>query len=354
MAVTAVTLSMLRTLALVATILMVATGCDKKTRDDLTEGYVAFIDKVSGVAEKGKPLPVALTNLEGEPPVLFYVFGRRGEPRMVPLGVVRQGQLRRVVLNGRGWREFTRAYTSTGDTLQLFQDGRRVGTATVSRPMWDSADSAVYSLPNCKMPLPLSLVTLRGDVGGGVSGSKVTVEAFASNRPLGRSPEPVTLSPAQVERTGKDIGLLVAAKLGMSPESIDSLFASTIAVPTGHPERPTLIINMLDPALSDTAKKEGLRQVFIIADAGPFGYGPTFWHFRRGPRESVQFRRYVDHLDVDGDGYDEIILEAWYPGRQGAFFVVLGQRPAVGGWEERYRTDADWCQDKLFPPEEAP
>jgi hypothetical protein len=341
----AVTPSMLRTLALVATILMVAAGCDKKTRDNIVEGYVELIDKVSGVAEKGKPLPVALTSLEDEPPMLFYVFGKRTEPRLVPVAVLQQGKLRRVVLNGRGWREFTRTYTARGDTLLLFQDGRRVGTAAVRRSMWDG-DSAVYSLPNCQLPLPLSLVSLQGEL----TGSKVTVEAFASNRHLGRLPEEVTLSPAQVEKTGKDIGLLVAAKLGMSPESIDSLYASTTAVPTGHPERPTLVINMLDPALSDTTKKDDLRQVFIIADAGPFGYGPTFWHFRRGPRAAVQFRRYVDHLDVDGDGYDEIILEAWYPGRQGAFFIVLGQRPAVGGWEERYRSDQDWCQDKLFAP----
>ena len=340
----AVTLPM-RNLALVATILMVATGCDKKQRDDVVEAYVEFIDKVSGVAEKGKPLPPAYTNLVGEPPVLFQVFGKRTDPRMVPLAVVQQGKLRRIVLNGRGWRDFQRQYTSPGDSLVLFRDGQPVGAVTVRRGMWNEADSAVYALPGCTIPLPLSLVSLHGPV----AGSSVAVEALASNRPLGRAPEPVTLSRTDVQRTGRDIGLLVGAKLGMSPETIDSLDANSMAIPTGRPGKPTLLINLLDPAISDSSKATTARQVFVVADVGAFGYGPTYWHFQRGTSGTPNFRRYIDHLDVDGDGLDELLLEAWFAGRQASFIIVLGQRPDGGGWEERYRTDPDWCQDKLFP-----
>ena len=56
--------------------------------------------------------------------------------------------------------------------------------------MWNEADSAVYSLPGCALPLPLSLVSVHGPVGG----SSVAIEALAFNRPLGRAPETVTLS----------------------------------------------------------------------------------------------------------------------------------------------------------------
>ena len=339
----AVTLPM-RTLALVATILMVAAGCDKKQRDDAAQAYVDFIDKVSGVADKGKPLPPAYTNLGGEPPVLFQVFGRRSDPRMIPLAGVQQGKLRRIVLNGRGWRDFQRQYASPGDSLLLFRDGQTVGAVTVRRGMWNEADSAVYTLPGCTLPLPLSHVSLHGPV----SGSSVAVDALASNRPLGRATEPVTLSRVEVQRTGRDIGLLVGGKLGMSPEMIDSLDANSMAIPTGRPGKPTLLINLLDPAVSDSSRARKARQVFVVADAGPFGYGPTYWHFQRGTSGAPQFRRYIDHLDVDGDGLDELLLEAWFAGRRASYIVVLGQRPDGAGWEERYRTDPDWCQDKLF------
>ena len=328
--------------ALVATILILTTGCDKLSQSpqwqNIEMGYLNFIDKVSGAADANKPPPPRLTSLEGKPPVLFQVFGKRSDPRVVPFAVIETGRLRPITLAGRGWREFDRVYGTPGDSLALYQDGRRVGTATVRRGMWPAGDTALYKLPGCKVALPQAAVDLSGDIAG-----KTTVELFASNAALGRSPEPVGLSADEVEHTARNIALLIASKLAISPRTLDSLDFRAIAAPTGVPGRPTLVINYLDPAAADTAKNRTARQVFVLADQGEFGYGPTYWHYQRGLNPNPQFRRYVDHLDLNGDGVDEIILEAWYALRPGSFYVVLSKEGAM--WRERYRTDPDWCRD---------
>jgi len=328
---------------LVATILILATGCDKANQpkwwQNVSQRYTDFIDRVSGVADAARPLPPQFTKLDGKPPVLFQVFGKRSDPRVIPIAIRESGKLERIVLTGRGWREFDRLYTSSGDSLTLYQDGRRVGTAVVTQGMWE-ADSALYQLPGCQLALPLATVSLRGDVSG-----RATVELLASNGPFGRSPdpEPVLMSPTQVEKTARNIALLVAARLSISPHTLDSLDFRAIAVPTGVPGRPTLVINYLDPAATDSSKNRTARQVLVLADQGQFGYGPTYWHFQRGRNPTPQFRRYVDHLDIDGDGQDEMILEAWNATRPGSFYIVLGRQNAM--WEERYHGDPEWCLD---------
>jgi len=329
--------------ALVATILILTTGCDKANQpkwvQDVVKGYQDFIDRVSGVAEATKPPPPVYTKLDGKPTVLFQVFGKRSDPRIIPIAVLERGKLNRIVLTGRGWRDFDRLYASPGETLALYQDGRRVGTATVRQGMWQAGDSALYTLPGCRLALPIATVALRGDVAG-----RTTVELLASsNGTLGRNPEPVAMSPAQVEKTARDIGLLVGARLSISPRTLDSLEFRAIAVPTGQRGRPTLVVNYLDAAATDSTKNRTARQVLFFADQGQFGYGSTYWHFQRGRNPAPQFRRYLDHLDLDGDGQDEIILEAWNAMRPGTFYMVL--RRQNGMWEERYRSDPEWCLD---------
>ena len=53
-------------------------------------------------------------------------------------------------------------------------------------------------------------------------------------------------------------------------------------------------------------------------------------------------RRFVDHLDVDGDGVSEIVLEA-SGADAGAYLMVLSHQN--GRWKETFRSPASWCLD---------
>ena len=90
--------------------------------------------------------------------------------------------------------------------------------------------------------------------------------------------------------------------------------------------------------------KEGRRtsHVFALADARADGYAVTFKHVVNAGGDDSDFRRYVDHLDIDGDGIDEMILEAWQPGGD-TFLVVLSFKG--GAWGEVFRSRESWCLD---------
>ena len=66
----------------------------------------------------------------------------------------------------------------------------------------------------------------------------------------------------------------------------------------------------------------------------------TFAHRVNEALGGASFRRYVDHLDITGDGVDEIMLEGWRYGAN-SYLVVL--RYADGRWQEALRTRENWC-----------
>jgi hypothetical protein len=332
----------MRSFLLVATILTVATGCDKAKSfpREAEKEFEAFVEKVAGRDPASMRPPRPYVDLASKPTVLFQVFGERGDPRMLPLGVVENGALKPLVLSRRGWRQFEQLYTAEGATLPFYQDGQRVGAARVRESMWQQGDSAaLYSLPGCRLALPLTRVALEGDVAG-----RASVEGLASNGTFGRARAVSSLPAGEVRRTAGDIGLLVAARLGMSPRQLDSLDFRAIPVPTGTTARPTLVISYTDPTAvtADTSRGFSFRQVFIVADVGEFGYGPTYWYNQRVGFPNPEFRRYVDHLDLNGDGVDEIIIEVSRPLEGTAYGVLQYESDR---WLERFRTDPNRCLD---------
>ena len=80
--------------------------------------------------------------------------------------------------------------------------------------------------------------------------------------------------------------------------------------------------------------------MFALADDAGNGYQPTFRHTASGMVGSAEFRRYIDHLDLNGDGVDEIVLEGWQFAGE-TFVSVLGY--SNGEWSEVFRGRASWC-----------
>jgi len=80
--------------------------------------------------------------------------------------------------------------------------------------------------------------------------------------------------------------------------------------------------------------------VFALADSGANGYAETYAHAVKGDAKSVEFRRLVNHVDVNGDGADELILEAWKYAADNDL-VVLSFK--AGRWQEVLRATQDWC-----------
>jgi hypothetical protein len=297
----------------------------------------------SRVADEATVLPVGAPPLDlaARPQILFQIFGDRSEPRMMPIAAVTGGAIRPIGLTRAGWRELDSAYLASGAKYPIYVNDQEEGAATVTRGMWHGQDQPLYPLPGCRDLRPLAAVTL--DLR--ISSADPTVELIASSTPLARHEPWKGRLPAaeEVERLGRAVGHAVGQRNEMDEQELDSLDFSARMVITGATKHPTLVVAFIDPQAGDLGPGMGhTSHLLAFADRIDTGYVATYRHAASGDAKLVEFQRIVDHLDVDNDGIDEIILEAWHYGGENEL-VVLNFR--AGQWHEVLRSSQRWCLD---------
>lgn len=317
-----------RQLVRIATVCLVASACGKAHASGRR-------DAATHAAPSGPHL-----DLRSHPDLLFEVFGDANDPRMIPIAAVGHDQLQQIVLDSTGWRELDADYLRSSKSYSLFVDGRATGTVKVRRGMWQS-DDALYSLPGCQLLTPMAAVRMEG-----LSANPTfTVEYLASTAALGHQRNSKAMPGAEVERIARSIGVQAAQTVGIKQATLDSLDFRAVAFPSGDGPWPTIVAAFIDPAAENPAStQETTTHLIVIADrdSAASAYHTTYTHRVQGPLASSSFRRYFDHLDVNGDGVDEIFLEGWQFGGD-TFLSVLSWKD--GKWEETYRTRTKWCLD---------
>lgn len=290
-----------------------------------------------GSGEGAEPAGPRL-DLSSKPDILFQVFGERDDPRMIPIAAIKGGGLQRIELDADGWKMFDGLYMRSPATIALYQDGRKVGDARVRQGMWEKEGEPLYSLPSCRLLTPLAALAL----GDGMK-ARYTVEYLASTATLGRKPSGATMPADVATRAAREVAYGVGDRGGITQSTLDSLDFRAVAIHTGASAEPTLVASFIDPSASEGTSEGTARHVFAIADRSGDRYAATFTHSVNGPANNATYRRYVDHLDVTGDGVDEIVLEGWQTGGD-TYLMVLGFRG--GRWEEVFRGRSSWCIEK--------
>jgi hypothetical protein len=259
---------------------------------------------------------------------------------MIPVAVLADGKLRHIQLDTAGWRRFDEMFLREGREYTLFSDGRAFGSARLKRGMWETDSLPLYRLEGCASHLPLSEVSI-------VSERKqrgFIIEMLATNAALPQVERDV---PAADRKSMPSVDRVLPAdeERGFVREGIlKALDGRAITLATGATPWPTLITSWIDSASSlaedPTAQS---RHIFLVADRGPDGeYHVTYRHQTERPLGEAEFRRFIDHLDVTGDGIEELILEGWQFGGK-TWISVLSYRG--GAWEEMFRSRANWCLD---------
>ena len=129
----------------------------------------------------------------------------------------------------------------------------------------------------------------------------------------------------------------------MSRKAVDNLEFRSFAVYTGATAAPTVIASFIDSG-SEGADEAQTRHIFVIGDSKDGeGYAPTFSHAFAAATDDDEYRIYLNHLDLTGDGVQEILVEARHVGG-GAAVAVLGYQN--GGWVEVFRSRSGWCLDR--------
>jgi hypothetical protein len=341
--------------AVLATTLLVAISCDTPAPDaagappdttaaaaDSVPARAAAVPATATPALAAAALPAGDAPGNATPPpspVLFQVFGERSDARMLPVATIKAGRLQAIRGSAETWRAFDRNYSRAGLRYTLYRDGAAAGVAEIERGMW-TGGAPLYALPSCEQPTPLSRVRLDASVA-----TSYTVEFLASNAALGRR-DAGRGSLASAATQARAIAVAAGTGARIQRSTLDSLDFRAVAIHTGATAAPTLVASFVDPnAGSDRGDADAggvAAHVFVIADRVGGGYAPTLSHAVRARASDAEYVRYVDHLDVDGDGVDEIFVERWRFAGSTALAVLAYQD---GEWTEIFRARSNWCLD---------
>lgn len=301
--------------AAAASILTVALGCDKR-------------------AEGEAPPVKQQTSLAGRPTVLFLLFGDNSDPRLLPVATIGHGRITPITLDAAGWRKFDGLYFKAGSEMAVYRHGSPLGNAVVRRGMWDG-DQPLYKLPGCRALRPLAAATLAA-----APADVATLELMGTSDPLPPLPTRGSV-PAALTDSARELTARVADREGLSASDRADLELTVTAFHTGATSRPTLV-----GSYSERGGNSGgsARHVFVLADStGSGGYDATFVHTAKD--SAPEFRRIIDHIDLTGDGVDEIVLEGWRAA--GDTYLVIMKFDG-GRWHEVAR-GGSWCADDAKP-----
>jgi hypothetical protein len=292
-----------------ATILTATTGCDKH-------------------AETAEV--VHRTSLANRPNVVFLLFGDQNDPRLMPVVTTIEGQVAPVSLSAQGWRDFDHIYFRPGTSVSVYRDGRLDGEGKIRRGMWDAA-GPLYTLPGCHAVKPLAAVVPRLAGGG-----EVMLERIATSERLAPAPDRGPVPPSALD-TARALALKVSQHEGITRNARAGLDLAVFAIHTGATRAPTLIASYMERGGGIQGRP---RHLFMLADSTANAYASTFVH--TAGDSLPEFRRYIDHADITGDGVDELLLEGW---KNGGDSFLLFLRFTNGAWREMARGESTWCAD---------
>lgn len=326
-------------LALAASILTAAQGCDKASRA-ASAATVADVSDAPVVPEAAvAATSTDTTDLARRPHILYQVFGERDDPRLFPVAALMDGQIRPLVLSPAGWQRFDSLYHDPGTRYTIYQDGREAGWARITRPMWDADAGPLYTLPRCRSLTPLAAAQVKAPPPVGY-----LVEHIATDAPI--------TPPRRAARRGgsgegrlneaRKIATAVAEAAGMDSRTIAALDFRAVAVNAGATDDPTLVVSLIDPS-AGMSENGNASHVFVLADRVDGHFVPTYTRIVRGGSGRTDYRRYVDHLDLTGDGVDELVVEGWSSGHESYMLVLQFER---GRWVEVFQGRPSWCLDR--------
>jgi hypothetical protein len=272
-------------------------------------------------------------DLAAKPQLIFQLFGDRDSPRMMPVAAVVNGVIKPIGLTRAGWRDLATTYMAAGTKYPFYVEGGAPGEVTIAR------DTA-YSLPGCAAVMPMSVVALDFKK----PHADPTVEFLATSGALvpPRAEPSKLMSEQEIEKLGRRLGHEVGKRVNLSPAEMDSLDFHARLIWTGASKAPTVLISFIDPNAGESHGGPWTGHVFALADSGANGYEVTYAHAVKGDAKAVEFQRLMNHVDVNGDGTDEIILGAWKYASDNDL-VVLSFK--AGRWQEVLRVKQNWCLD---------
>ena len=270
-----------------------------------------------------------------KPPLVFQAFGSLDSTRLVPIAAIINGTPTAITLPDADWKRLDSLYFQKGTSYPVYRDGRPVGTVTVTRRMWEPDSEPLYSLPGCRSVRPMAGVDLKTTVA-----LDPAFEFLSLSSPR-TAPSAAPTGPANLAQSVRALATTVLKSEQLDSTDIDTASFSARAMHVGG-AKVTLVASQVDANAGDAGPGAGHTTHFLIFGDDPDGkgYQVSYRHLESGEARTVEFQRLLDHLDMNGDGTDEALIESWrYAGTNE---LVLLQRNN-GKWHESLRVPQNWC-----------
>ena len=312
-------------------IVIVATGCDNVEWGGV---YVGLRDPAESLLSEPPPPEaeevVEDTASDAPPlgPVLY--LGRRagGEAIIVPVAEIRPEGL--WPLEGSGSVEastsFATDYLTPGMEFTLFSDGARVGTLIAER----FSVNERYCRARPQIRGPVELVQ-----GAAVIQTFLAVPTRESSAYASRAYSPVAQTSDQLVASTTMMRQIINAVGALEPGNVLNIRRDVQMFRARPGRAPTVVATFVygDDLVVGPAGGNAYS-VFLASDNDEgTGYQGTYVDYRVASRDGKGAARYFDHLDVDGDGVDEMVLEIL--GEESMWLSTL--RRQGGSWVEEYR-----------------
>lgn len=277
--------------------------------------------------------------LASRPQILFRVVELPGEgPRIVPIYAKDRAGSTKLALTSKGWRALDSMYMHAGSIGTFYKNGQPSTRGGIQRGMWDAKLPVLDTIQGCRFPLPSARLLETGVAAGGES-----IPAFFAVPDLGKQRYAHAAITPAVRDAISNIPLLVGPTSGVPRAKLLKYKPTIDVISTGVSKSPTIVAVYDDPTPIPT-KPDWInvvpRQLIAILDRGSLGYTPDYTYTTLGLPGTPATLRYLDNLDIDGDGVSEIIFGMQRSDRP-LYLVVL--KHYESGWRELYRRGNSRC-----------
>ena len=310
-------------------IVIVAMGCDNVEWGGVEVGLRSPSDSL--VSDPSDEMAEAVENTVLESPPMGPVFylGHRagGEATLVAVAEIRPDGL--FPLEGAGSVEASRSFAvehlTPGQEFTLFSDGARVGRLTAERFSVDERYCRVR--PQIRGPIELTPAAATVQTFLALPTREGSAFAYGAYSPVVQTRDLRVTSLTTMQQVIPSVGALwPVSVLGIRRDV--QMFR---ARPDGAPTVVATFVYADDLGVGPAAL--GAYSVFLASDDDGSGYRGTYVDYRLFSRDGKGAARYFDHLDFDGDGSDEVVLEVM--GENSMWLSTLGRQGE--SWVEEYR-----------------
>jgi hypothetical protein len=310
-------------------IVIVATGCDNVEWGGVKLGLRVPSDsrvpdpsaEVVQVVED----PVLDNSRMG--PVLYLGHRAGGEAILVAVAEIRPDGLSPLESDGsvEASRSFVVEHLTPGLEFTLFTDGARVGRLTAERFSVD--ERYCRARPQIRGPIELTPAAATVQTFLALPTREGSAFEYGAYSPVVHTRDLRVTSLTTMQQVIPSVGALWPVSVLGIRQDVQMFRAR----PGGAPTVVATFVYADDLGVGPAAL--GAYSVFLASDDDGAGYRSTYVDYRLFSRDGKGAARYFDHLDVDGDGSDEVVLEVM--GEESMWLSTLGRQG--GSWVEEYR-----------------